>query len=63
MEAPRMLNTREAAAYLRLRPQTLHEWRSRGVGPRYTKLGRAVRYRTEWLEDYINGHVVSPRRL
>jgi len=49
-----MLNTTQAAAVLGLRPQTLHEWRMRRVGPSYSKLGRAVRYRyadlLEWIE-------------
>lgn len=39
-----MLDTQAAAEVLGLRPQTLHEWRTRRVGPPYRKLGRAVRY-------------------
>ena len=39
-----MLDTKEAAEVLGLRPQTMHEWRTRRVGPPYHKLGRSVRY-------------------
>lgn len=60
MHSPRMLDTKQAAAYLGLRPQTLHEWRCRGVGPQYAKLGRAVRYRDDWLEAYIDCRIISP---
>jgi hypothetical protein len=30
----------EVAAFLRKPPKTLAEWRSRGLGPRYFKVGR-----------------------
>jgi hypothetical protein len=36
----------EVAEYLRDIPvKTLAEWRSRGIGPAYMKIGRYVRYR------------------
>jgi predicted DNA-binding transcriptional regulator AlpA len=45
----------EVAAFLRKPPKTLAEWRSRGLGPRYFKIGRDVRYDWaavhEWLAD------------
>jgi excisionase family DNA binding protein len=48
-----LLTTKEAARLLALSHRTLEEWRLRGGGPHYSKLGRAVRYaRTdiaEWL--------------
>lgn len=50
---PRPLTTQEAAEALGVRPCTLEAWRSRGTGPRYVKLGRAVRYRAADLDDYI----------
>jgi hypothetical protein len=37
----------EVAAYFRIPPKTLAEWRSRGIGPRYVKIGRHVRYHWE----------------
>lgn len=49
-----LLTTNETAALLRLQPQTLRVWRSRGRGPRYLKIGNRVCYRhsdlTSWLE-------------
>ena len=34
----------EVAEFLRKPPKTLAEWRSRGLGPLYFKIGRDVRY-------------------
>jgi len=39
-----LLTTPEAAAYLRLSPRTLENWRVRGGGPRFRKLGDRVLY-------------------
>lgn len=49
----KFLNTPEAAKYLGLQPATLEAWRCRGGGPRFVKLGRAVRYRWADLHEYI----------
>jgi predicted DNA-binding transcriptional regulator AlpA len=38
------LTTTEAAARLGLAPRTLERWRWAGTGPRFRKLGGAVRY-------------------
>ena len=38
-----ILNTREAAEYLGVRPQTLRNWRCRGGGPRYVRRGIGLR--------------------
>lgn len=48
-----MLRTKQAAEYLDLRPVTLEAWRVRGGGPVFIKLGKAVRYRREDLDAYI----------
>ena len=52
-----ILNTREAAAYTRLGKPTLERFRLTGEGPRYAKLGGAVRYRRcdldAWLESRL----------
>ena len=46
-----ILTTREAAALLRLAPRTLERYRVKGGGPRYLKIGGAVRYtRLDLLE-------------
>lgn len=39
-----------AAACLNQRPKTLESWRVQGIGPRFLKYGRAIRYR---LSDII----------
>lgn len=53
-----LLTTEEAALYLRLSPHTLTKWRQIDYGPKYISLGnRAVRYRVEDLNDYINSSI------
>lgn len=50
-----LLTTAEAATYLSLSARTLEGWRSKGVGPVFVKqAGRAVRYREEDLESWVN---------
>ena len=46
-------NTREAALYLGLAVSTLNKWRCHGGGPQFLKLGRAVRYRKDDLDRFI----------
>ena len=48
------LTTREAAAFLRLRPSTLERWRSSGSGPPYRKFGGRVVYTLEDLEAFAD---------
>jgi excisionase family DNA binding protein len=48
------LNTKEAAAWLRLTKNTLEKMRVQGTGPAYRKHGRYVRYHIEDLVDYSN---------
>jgi hypothetical protein len=49
----------EVAAFLRKPAKTLAEWRSRGLGPAYFKVGRDVRYSWavvhDWLADQATG--------
>lgn len=53
-----LLNEREAAAILKVAPQTLRTWRSRGRGPRYLRLGggdrASIRYDRAELETFID---------
>jgi predicted DNA-binding transcriptional regulator AlpA len=42
-----------AAHYLGLELSTLHRWRRAGVGPRFVKMGGAIRYNTADLDDFI----------
>lgn len=46
------INEKEAAQYLGLEPQTLTRWRTAKKGPRFYKVGGAVRYTVEDLEAF-----------
>lgn len=48
------LRTTQAAEFLGVRKSTLEAWRVRGGGPVFLKLGKAVRYRREDLDQFIN---------
>lgn len=55
--AKRLLTTVEAAAFLRLKPQTLRAWRHYKIvdQPRPIRLGRrAIRYETTELEAWLD---------
>jgi len=52
-----MFRTKEAANYVGLKKCTLEAWRVRGEGPAFLKLGKAVRYRKEDLDAFINSSV------
>ena len=51
MSAPH-LNQRELSRRWHISPCTLEQWRSRGTGPRYLKIGGKVLYRQEDIEAY-----------
>ena len=55
-----LLTTQEAAHRLGLAIGTLQNWRIRGEGPAWVRLGRAVRYRETDLERFIDQHQVHP---
>ncbi len=48
-----LLTTDEVARQLGVSPTTLRMWRYQGVGPRYIKLEKIVRYAAEDLEAYM----------
>ncbi len=48
------VSTPFAAEYLGdLKPNTLEGWRVQGIGPRYLKIGRLVRYTIDDLDAYL----------
>lgn len=53
--APRYLLTAEAAELLRMPVKTLHEWRSKGVGPKARRVGKHLLYDQDeviaWVES------------
>ncbi|HEV7675914.1 MAG TPA: helix-turn-helix domain-containing protein [Candidatus Angelobacter sp.] len=62
---PKLISTKQAAEMLGTTVGTLKSWRSRGLGPKWVKLGSAVRYDVEELLDFIkrNTRVPSVRAL
>jgi len=59
-----LMTTREAAAYLRLTPNTLNTLRWRGLGPAFIKLGNgfSIRYRFSDLERWVNEGALDSER-
>ncbi|MEW6490299.1 MAG: helix-turn-helix domain-containing protein [Thermodesulfobacteriota bacterium] len=58
---PNLVAEREAASQLGMTVRALQNWRSRGEGPPYIKLGRSVRYSPEALERYVAERTCDPR--
>ena len=58
--AGQMLTTREAAHRLGLAAGTLGNKRSRGEGPAFVRIGRAVRYPESSLEEFVRRHQIDP---
>ena len=54
-----LLTQREAAALLRLSERTLERMRVSGLGPKFIRLGRSIRYRLTDIEADIASRVVS----
>lgn len=49
-----LVTTPQAAEYLGgIKPNTLEIWRIQGIGPRYKKIGRLVRYSVDDLDAYL----------
>lgn len=58
---PRKNYTQDEAAkdVLGCQPCTLEAQRSRGVGPRFVKIGRLVRYPGQYLIEYMESRTVQ----
>lgn len=60
----RLTTEQEEAKRLQLSRRTLQAWRTRGDGPPYTKLGRAVRYNPAevdaWIASRARRHTADP---
>ena len=55
-----LLSEEEAAELLCLSPATLKKWRRIRRGPRYYRLGSAVRYKREDLEAFVSESAENP---
>ncbi len=49
----RLIGEKEVADLLSLGLSTVQQWRVKGKGPKFLRLGRLVRYRTSDVLDYI----------
>ena len=54
-----LLTQIEAAELLSLGVRTLEKYRVTGLGPRFIKLNKSVRYRPEDLESWVAARVVK----
>lgn len=48
-----LINEKEAAAQCGLAVRTLQNWRTRGEGPTFYKMGRAVRYSSDEIAQWV----------
>ena len=56
---PELLTKAEAAAFLRIKPRTLDDWRASKALPCIER-GRWIRFRRSDLERFLNAHTVIP---
>jgi excisionase family DNA binding protein len=52
-----LLTTAEAAELLGVKSSTLEQWRWQGIGPKFIKMNRAVRYRRDDLQAFVEARV------
>lgn len=57
----KMLTPPEVAEVFSVPEKTLADWRSRGLGPRYARVGRHVRYAAADCEAWAASQVVERR--
>jgi excisionase family DNA binding protein len=57
------LTETQVAEQLGLSVATLRAWRHRGRGPRFLRLGRAVRYLPADLEEFVRASAVDMRSI
>ena len=56
------VNEKALAKEMNLSVQTLRNWRHKGKGPPYIKIGRAVRYNIKDIEKYLKQNRIDPER-
>lgn len=54
-----LIGEKEAAELLKLSVKTLRKWRSLGIGIKYVKMGRSIRYRLIDIESFLNASTVD----
>lgn len=58
-QAERLVDEVAAAEILQISRRTLQAWRVKGGGPRYVRVGRAVRYSVTDLNSWIEARKAS----
>jgi hypothetical protein len=58
-----MLAPKQAAARLGVSVRALEEWRARGVGPVYYRLGRLIQYKASDLDAFVASSRVEPEQF
>ena len=53
-DAPELLNEHQVAKFLQLSVASVRRWRLFRSGPKYLKIGAAVRYRREDVDSWLN---------
>jgi excisionase family DNA binding protein len=59
--AMKELTEQQAAKRLGVKKGTLTNWRSRGEGPAYVKVGKFPRYTSEAIEEYLRSRTMVPK--
>lgn len=56
-----LIDTVKAAELLGVRPNQLEQWRCRGLGPNWVRVGpKLVRYRPEDIQEFIRRNLSRP---
>lgn len=55
-----LLSIEEVSAYLGVPVATLYGWRTKGTGPKASRVGRWVRYRAEDIERWLDQQAQAP---
>ena len=54
----KLMNTNELAEYLGIAVSTIVDYRLKGIGPVYVKIGHLVRYRKADVDNWVANKVV-----
>jgi predicted DNA-binding transcriptional regulator AlpA len=57
-----VLTEKELAKFLKVSAETVRYWRKARRGPRYSKLGRAVRYTSDAIDEFLAHNSHAPAR-
>jgi predicted DNA-binding transcriptional regulator AlpA len=54
-----IMDSAQLAEFLTNKKNTIEGWRIKGIGPKYIKIGRLVRYRISDVEEWLESQVRS----